>query len=171
VKLRRTRTFALAALVVPTGALVLSSCAGADQEGSAAHQMSVWVSGTGFGQDIGTLIADNARVPKDVANGTGAIHAACSTLLNDAEMANSDLPAPDPTVTELLTKAYGLEGTAANDCYDAGTSNTKLLNSSYRDGIKAQALYGQALRRIRAIDGRLPTTTTTTDNSSGGIFG
>ncbi len=92
VKLRRMRTFALSALVVPAGALVLTSCAGADQEGSAAHQMSVWVSGTGFGQDIGTLIADNARVPKDVANGTGAVHAACSTLLNDAEMANTDLP-------------------------------------------------------------------------------
>ena len=70
---------ALAALV-PTGALVLSSCAGADQEGSAAHQMSVWVSGTGFGQDIGTLVADNARVPEDVANGTGAIRGDfCST--------------------------------------------------------------------------------------------
>ncbi len=170
-RLRRARTFALAALIVPAGALVLTSCAGADQEGSAAHQMSVWVSGTGFGQDIGTLVADNARVPKDVANGTGAVHAACSTLLNDAEMANTELPSPDPTVTDLLTRAYGLEGTAANDCYDAGTSNTKLLSTSYRDGIKAEALYRQALERIRAVTGRLPTTTTTTDNAGGGIFG
>ncbi len=156
---------------MPAAALVLTSCAGADQEGSAAHQMGVWVSGTGFGEDIGTLIADNARVPADVVNGTGAIHAACSTLLNDAEMANTELPAPDPTVTDLLTKAYGLEGTAANDCYDAGATNKELLNTSYRDGIKAQALYQEALERIRAIDGRLPTTTTTTDNAGGGIFG
>jgi hypothetical protein len=161
----------LVVLAVPVGALVLTSCAGADQEGSAAHQMSVWVSGTGLGGDIGNLMADNARVPKDVANGTGAIHAACSTLLNDAESANTELPAPDPTVTALLTRAYGLEGTAANDCYNAGSSNTKLLNTSYRDGIKAEALYQQALQRIRVIDGRVPTTTTTTDNSSGGIFG
>jgi hypothetical protein len=167
----RGRRIALAVLVVPVSALVVTSCAGADQEGSAAHQMSVWVSGTGFGQDIGALIADNARVPKDVANGTGAIHAACSTLLNDAESANTELPSPDPTVTDLLTRAYALEGTAANDCYDAGTSNRKLLNTSYRDGIKAEALYRQALERIRAIDGRLPTTTTTTGNASGGIFG
>jgi hypothetical protein len=133
--------------------------------------MSVWVSGTGLGGDIGNLMADNARVPKDVANGTGAIHAACSTLLNDAEAANTDLPSPDPTVTALLTKAYGLEGTAANDCYNAGTSNLKLLNTSFRDGIKAEALYQQALQRIRVIDGKVPTTTTTTDNASGGIFG
>ncbi len=171
VRPRSFRSFAVAVLAVPAAALVLTSCAGADQEGSAAHQMGVWVSGTGFGEDIGTLIADNARVPEDVANGTGAIHAACSTLLNDAEMANTELPAPDPTVTDLLTKAYGLEGTAANDCYDAGATNKELLNTSYRDGIKAQALYQEALERIRAIDGRLPTTTTTTDNASGGIFG
>jgi hypothetical protein len=133
--------------------------------------MSVWVSGTGLGGDIGNLMADNARVPKDVANGAGAIHAACGTLLIDAEKANTELPAPDPTVTALLTKAYELEGTAANDCYNAGTSDRELLNTSYRDGIRAEALYRQVLERIRSIDGRLPTTTTTTDNAGGSIFG
>lgn len=161
-----------ASLVLMTGcALALSSCAGADQEGSAAHRMSVWVSGTGFGQDIGTLLADNARVPKDVANGTGAVHAACGTLLNDAEMANTNLPSPDPDVTTLLTDAYGLEGTAANDCFDAGATNKKLLAQSEHDAIKAEALYDEVLQRIRQIDGRTVSTTTTTDNSTGGIFG
>jgi hypothetical protein len=161
-----------ASLVLMTGcALTLSSCAGADQEGSAAHRMSVWVSGTGFGQDIGTLLADNARVPKDVANGTGAVHAACGTLLNDAEMANTNLPSPDPDVTTLLTEAYGLEGTAANDCFDAGATNKKLLAQSEHDAIKAEALYDEVLQRIRQIDGRTVSTTTTTDNSTGGIFG
>lgn len=161
-----------ASLVLMTGcALTLTSCAGADQEGSAAHRMSVWVSGTSFGEDIGTLLADNARVPKDVANGTGAVHAACGTLLNDAEMANTNLPSPDPDVTDLLTQAYGLEGTAANDCYNAGATNEKLLTQSEHDAIKAEALYDQVLQRIRQIDGRTPSTTTTTDNSTGSIFG
>jgi hypothetical protein len=152
-------------------AFTLTSCAGADQQGSAAHRMSVWVSGTTLGQDIGTLQADNARVPKDVANGTGAVHAACGTLLNDAEMANTNLPSPDPDVTALLTQAYGLEGTAANQCYDAGATNTKLLAQSEHNAIKAEALFNQVLQRIRQIDGRTVSTTTTTDNSSGGIFG
>ncbi len=152
-------------------AFTLTSCAGADQQGSAAHRMSVWVSGTTLGQDIGTLQADNARVPKDVANGTGAVHAACGTLLNDAEMANTNLPSPDPDVTALLTQAYGLEGTAANQCYDAGATNTKLLAQSEHNAIKAEALFNQALQRIRQIDGHTVSTTTTTDNSSGGIFG
>jgi hypothetical protein len=159
-------------LVLMTGcAFTLTSCAGADQQGSAAHRMSVWVSGTMLGQDIGTLQADNARVPKDVANGTGAVHAACGTLLNDAEMANTNLPSPDPDVTALLTQAYGLEGTAANQCYDAGATNTKLLAQSEHNAIKAEALFNQVLQRIRQIDGRTVSTTTTTDNSSGGIFG
>jgi hypothetical protein len=170
------RRYLVLSLVLMTGcALTLTSCAGADQQGSSAHRMSVWVSGTSFGQDIGTLVADNARIPKDVPNGTGAMHAACSTLLNDAEMANTNLPSPDPDVTALLTKAYGLEGTAANQCYDAGATNKGLLAQSERNTIKAEALYQEALQRIRVITGTVPVTTTTAGNTGdsgvGGIFG
>jgi hypothetical protein len=167
----RRRALATSLVLVIGCALTLTSCAGADQQGSLAHRMSVWVSGTTLGQDIGTLVADNARVPKDVANGTGAVHAACGTLLNDAEMANTNLPSPDPEVTALLTKAYGLEGTAANQCFDAGSTNKTLLAQSEHNAIKAEALYDQALQRIRQIIGRPVSTTTTTDNSTGGIFG
>jgi hypothetical protein len=167
----RRRVVTASLVLMVGGALTLTSCAGADQQGSPAHRMSVWVNGTTLGEDIGTLIADNARIPKDVPNGTGAVHAACATLLNDAEMANTNLPSPDPEVTDLLTKAYGLEGTAGNQCFDAGATNTKLLAESERNGIKAEALYGQVLQRIRQVDGRAVSTTTTTDNSSGGIFG
>jgi hypothetical protein len=169
------RRIKVAALVLFSGvsAVALTSCAGEDQMGSSAHRMSVWVSGTNFGADIGTLVADNARIPKVVPNGAGALHAACSTMLNDAEAANTELPSPDPEVTDLLTQAYGLEGTAANDCYDSGGTNTKLLTESRRDSIKAEALYDQVLQRIRAIDGQAPSTTTTVGNSgnSGGILG
>lgn len=166
------RRFLVTSVVLMLGsALTLTSCAGADQQGDAAHRMSVWVSGTSLGADIGTLIADNARVPKVAPNGSGALHAACSTMLNDAEMANTELPSPDPDVTDLLTQAYGLEGTAANACYDAGGAHTKLLTESVRDSIKAEALYNEVLQRIRQIDGKVVSTTTTTDNTTGGIFG
>jgi hypothetical protein len=105
----------LASLALTTAtAVTFTSCAGEDQMGSPAHRMSVWVTGTNFGADIGTLVADNARIAKVVPNGSGAVHAACGTLVTDAEMANTELPSPDPEVTDLLTKAYGLEGTAGN---------------------------------------------------------
>jgi hypothetical protein len=154
-------------------AVTLSSCAGEDQRGSPAHRMSEWVSGTSFGEDIATLIADNARIPKAVANGSGAVHADCGTLLTDAEMANTELPSPDAQVTDQLTKAYGLEGTAANECYDAGSTNKQLLAESARNAIKAEALYNDVLQRIRVIDGKVPVTTTTAGNTgnTGSIFG
>jgi hypothetical protein len=164
----------LASLAFTTlAAMALTSCAGEDQMGSPAHRMSVWVNGTNFGQDIGTLVADNARIAKVVPNGSGAVHAACGTLVTDAEMANTELPSPDPEVTALLTQAYGLEGTVGNECYDAGSTNKKLLSQSARDAIKAEAIYNEVLQRIRAIDGKVPVTTTTAGNSgnSGGIFG
>ena len=171
-----SRRVIVAALALLTGAssVVLSSCAGEDQMGSPAHRMSVWVGGTSLGQDIGTLVADNARIPRVVANGAGALHAACSTMLNDAEAANTELPSPDSEVTDVLTQAYGLEGTAANECYDSGSTNKQLHTESRRDTIKAEALFNRALQRIRVIDGHAPSTTTTvgnSGNSGGGIFG
>jgi hypothetical protein len=162
-----SRRILAAALVVLFG-IAAASCAGEDQRGTESHRMSEWVK-TGVGEDIGTLVGDNARIPKETT--TGAMHAACGTMEEDADMANDELPTPDPTVTDWLSNAYGLEGTAATDCYDAGVTNPKLLATAERDTKKADTLYVRALIRIQSIDGRLPTTTTTTDNSPGSIFG
>jgi len=161
----------LTAVLIVTFGVAAASCAGEDQEGSAAHRMSAWVIGTTFGEDIGTLVADNVRVPKAVRIGTGTVHADCGTLLDDAEMANGELPTPDGTVTDWLSTAYTLEGTAGNECYDAGSTNKKLLAEAERNMTKAQALYSRALIRIQSIDGAVPSTTTTTDNAPISIFG
>jgi hypothetical protein len=155
-------------LLVAVGA---TSCAGEDQEGSPTHRMSEWVGGTALGGDIGTLIADNRRIPLDVPNGTGAVHAACATVEDDAEMANGELPSPDPQVTDWLSTAYGLEGTAGTECYSAGATNEKLLAESAGNTAKAHALFDRALIRIQSIIGVPVATTTTTDNATGGIFG
>jgi len=165
-----TRGFRVAALLLVV-AVAATSCAGQDQQGSPAHRMSVWVSGTGLGGDIGTLNADNARVALDVPNGTGAVHAACGTIEVDADMANGELPSPDAQVTEWLSAAYGLEGTAGTQCYNAGATNTGLLAKSARNTARAHALFQRALIRIQSIIGKPVATTTTTDNATGGIFG
>lgn len=161
----------LAASMVMVLGVGATSCAGLDQRGSASHRMSEWVGGTGFGDDIGTLVADNARIPKDIPNGPGAIHAACGALEDDAEMANGELPTPDQEVSNWLSTAYGLEGTAGTECYNAGVTNKKLMANAIQDTVKAQALYDQALARIASIDGKSVATTTTTENATGGIFG
>jgi hypothetical protein len=147
----------------------MASCAGEDQRGTAPHRLSVWVRQTGFGEDIGTLVADNARIYKETT--TAAMHAACGTMEIDADTANDELPTPDAQVSDWLSDAYGLEGTAATDCYNAGVANKKLLAVAERDTKKADALYSRALIRIQSIDGHLPTTTTTTNNTPGNILG
>lgn len=166
----RIATLVLAA----AAALCLSACTGEDQQGSAAQRMDAWVRGTGLGESTGTLVADNARIAQVAPRGSGALHGACATIVIDASAANSDLPAPDPTVTQLLSQAYGLEGTVGNECFDAA-GNPALLTKSVRGGIRADALLDEALQRIRAIDGKVPVTTTTTGNTGnsgvGGIFG
>ncbi len=165
--IRRILTVAILVLI----AVGAASCAGQDQSGSAAHRLSVWVKGTSFGEDIGTLVADNARIPKAVTKGTGTVHGACATMLDDAEAANGELPTPDPQVTDWLSSAYSLEGDAANDCYDAGSTNKKLLAKAEAAAARAQALFSRALIRIQSIDGRVPSTTTTTENGPISIFG
>ena len=164
---RRIRAIVLLVLI----AVGAASCAGEDQIGTAAHRMSSWVKGTGLGEDIGTLMADNARLPNDVRNGTGAVHAACGTMEDDAEMANGELPSPDAQVTIWLSTAYGLEGAAGTTCFNAGSTNKKRLAEAERDTAKAEALYGRVIIRIQSIDGRLPSTTTTTENGPISIFG
>jgi hypothetical protein len=163
-----TRRLLSAALVVLLG-VGAASCAGEDQQGSPSHRLSVWVKGTSLGEDIGTLVADNARLPKE--KGQGAVHAACGTMEDDADMANDELPSPDVQITVWLSTAYGLEGTAATECYNSGGSNQTLLAKAERNIAKANALYSRILIRIDSIDGRVPSTTTTTDNGPISIFG
>jgi hypothetical protein len=164
------RRIVSAVLVILVG-FGAASCAGEDQRGSAAHRMSEWVKGTGLGEDIGTLAADNARLPKVIPNGTDALHGACGTMLDDAEQANGELPTPDAQVTKWLSTAYDLEGTAANQCYTAGSTNKPLLAKAEKETVQAQALYTRALIRIDSIDGSEPSTTTTTENGPISIFG
>jgi hypothetical protein len=159
----------LSAVLVLLLGVGVASCAGEDQVGTSAHRMSEWVRFTSFGEDIGTLVADNARISKETT--TGAMHAACGTMQDDAGTANGELPTPDPQVTDWLSAAYGLEGTAATDCYNAGVVNKTLLATAEQDAKKADGLYSRALIRIQSIDGRVPSTTTTTDNGPISIFG
>ena len=164
---RRRILSAVLVLLLGFGA---ASCAGEDQTGSSAHQVSAWVKSSGFGEDIGTLVADNARISKET-NATN-MHAACEILDDDAGAALDELPILGaPQVTDWLSTAYGLEATAATDCYKAGVTNKKLLTTAEEDGKKADGLYTRALIAIQSIDGRLPTTTTTTDNTPGNILG
>ena len=172
-RMRRKRPVLVPILVLLVGsALLLTSCAGADQEGSTAHRMSVWASGTSLGEDIGTLIADNTRVPKDVPNGTGAVHARVQHAPQRCGDGQHGVALARPRGHRPAHPGLRARGvTPPTSATTPAATNTKLLLQSERNGIKAEALYNEVLQRIRQIDGKVVSTTTTTDNSTGGIFG
>jgi hypothetical protein len=166
--------YAIVGFVLAAFAVVAFIAYGAGTTGGTPRQqMRSWISGTGFGNSIGTLQADAARVTHAVRDrlGTGAIRADCGTLLVDAQTANTELPSPDPGISRTLYAAYGLEGEAANNCYSAGATNTSLLAKSARERAQANILLQSAFTRAQILSGQTVSTTTTTSLDSGGILG
>jgi hypothetical protein len=162
-----------AAVLAGLGVIAFVAAGSGVHGGTPAQQLRQWADGTGLGSSVGTLLADDRRIASVVAEhrGTGAVHADCAVLLNDAEAANTELPTPDSQVTSLLAGAYDRLGAAANDCYRAGADDAALQARSARQRAQAGAALMAALDRIRSITGRSVPTTTTTQPNGGGVFG
>jgi len=157
-------------LAVGVGAFL--AYGGLGPTGTPRHQMSVWVQASQFGQTVGTLEGDAARVTRAVAQhkDVGIIHTICGVLLTDAQSANGNLPAPNSRLTDTLSLAFTLEYEAGNDCYSGGTSGTALLDKSARERSRAHAQLVRALALVEQVEGRSVPTTTTTQPGGGGIF-
>lgn len=170
---RRRRAVLGAAAAPLVVALLVSGCAGPDETGTLQHRVRAWELGTQFGQTVGTLYGDGARIDELVQDhhGTGAIHTACGVLQDDAGTADSGLPSPDPTLTTDLNDAVQDEYQAGIDCYQAGAANTSLLHKSAALRSQADRLLKAALARADAITGVDVSTTTTTSSDAGSIFG
>ena len=161
--------------VVACGALAgsLAGCTPADRIGPPSARVSTWVHEAQLGQSVGTVLGDAARVTAAVRDhkSTSVMHTICAVLLDDVEAANSNLPTPDQRLTTLLSDAYGTEGDAANDCFDAGAGNPRLQAKSARERSRARSLLLRALARVEAVTGHPLSTTTTIPPGGGGIFG
>ncbi len=169
-RLRRRMT---TALVCGALAASLAACTPADRIGPPSAQVGTWVQATQLGQSVGTVLGDAARVTTAVREhkSTAVMHTICAVLLNDVEAANSNLPSPDSRLTTLLSDAYGSEGDAANDCYDAGAGSKQLQAKSARERSRARALLLRAMARVALLTGHPVSTTTTVAPGGGGIFG
>jgi hypothetical protein len=156
----------LVAVAVP---LLLAACAGAEMSGTPAHRISTWVSGAGAGSAIGAIEADNAAIDKALAthSAAGIIRTACALLSNDSSAGNSDLPTPDDQLTTALENAYQVEYSAGNNCYSGAGGNASLLRRSADERRQGAADLAQAVRRITAVTGQVPSTTTTTSPDGG----
>jgi hypothetical protein len=134
---------------LPGLSFVLAGCGASVAGTTLAQQVTSWASSTGFPAAARGLRADIAAIQKAPTGlPTKALRTYCDVLVTDALQANQNLPTPDRTLTDLLSTAYTVAGTAGRDCFSGAGGDSALLARSStertradRDLIKAQARY------------------------------
>ncbi len=123
-----------------------------------------WMSTSGFGSAVGTLLGDGTHVVAVVRHHAGAstLKAWCGVLENDAATAAGNLPSPDAALTSVLDHAYQADQKAAAACYGASPSDVTELDRSVAEINVADAYLEQAVQHVSALTGQVPSTTTTT---------
>ncbi len=159
-------------LVVAIGVLAFVSYGGIGN-GTPTERVTAWVKGSNLGSSIGTVEGDLSLM--GIALGRhkspGVLHTVCGVLTTDAQSANTELPSPDSTLTDLLSSAYALAYDAGSDCYASGGTDVGLVRKATRERIQAEARLGQARNLVAELTGRPLSTTTTTQPGGGGLFG
>ena len=155
--------------VLAIGVLAFIAYGGTGRTGTPREQVQTWVSGTGLGQSLGTVVGDAARVrlAVDEHKGSGVLHTDCGVLLTDAQSANGELPTPNAELTSLLSSGYALADDAGFDCYNSGGTNAKLLARATKERIEAEAKLQQAVTLADQLTGVTLSTTTTTQPDDG----
>lgn len=123
-----------------------------------------WMSTTGFGSAVGTLLGDGTHIAAAVGRhaGAGTLKAWCGVLESDAATAAGNLPSPDAALTSALDHAYQADQAAAAACYGASPSDVTELDRSVSEINVADAFLEQAVQHVSALTGQVPSTTTTT---------
>jgi len=168
--IRRPARLVPVVLALVFAAAALGGCAGQEQSGDPAQQVSTWVDQGGGGSSVGNLEVEARNIDLALAqhNKPAAIREVCALLSNDSQTGIGNLPTPDDTLTNDLNNAY-MEGTAAgDDCYKGADGDAALLAKSAAERTRTVALLGIAVQRMAAVMGRTPTTDTTVPQSGGG---
>ncbi len=155
---------ALGGFVVVAVGVVAFVSLGHATSGTPAQRLQSWATSTTLGQDVGTLEGEGRAMGRAISEHEDmtAVHTVCDAMATDAQTYNDDLPSPDTAVTQLLARAYGLEYDSAESCDRASSRGARLFAVAARDRATAATLFGEALRRVRALTGRTVSTTTTT---------
>ncbi|HMK63906.1 MAG TPA: hypothetical protein VK386_09825 [Acidimicrobiales bacterium] len=137
-------------LIVPlltlfgAGALV-AGCSSNNE--TLSQQVRNWASTTGWTSALATLTGDLGRVSSVASDSPGVRHTVCDVLVTDALNDNQQLPTPDRSLTQLLSRAYTAAANAGRDCYAGGTR----LASAPPEQRQAQRLLVQAQARYDTV--------------------
>ena len=151
-------------------AVTLGGCAGQEQSGPPAKQLSTWLRDGGGGSGIGNVEVASKNVDLALAqhNKSAAIKEVCALLSNDAQSAIGNLPTPDGRLTAALNAAYVVGASAGGDCYNGAGGDNRLLARSAAERVKLFTLLAAAVRRAAEVTGQTPTTDTTAPPTGGG---
>jgi hypothetical protein len=154
-------------LVLAVVCSLVSGCT-LDPSGSAAAQVSGWITTSGGGAAVGQVEADSRNIGLALSrhNTPAALRTVCALLTTDAQTAIGNLPTPDSQLTDQLNAAYEDAAAAGNDCYNGADGNASLLRRSASERAKLVPMLLTAVERITSITGHTPSTSTTAPSDS-----
>jgi hypothetical protein len=106
-----------------------------------------WATTTGFAASVSTVQGDLRRIDA-LAQSSPALKTDCDVLVTDALSANENLPTPDETLTNLLSTAYSVAGSAGHDCFSGGA---RLLARSVTERVTARRDLIKSLAQYDAV--------------------
>lgn len=122
--------------VLAGGGAVLGGCGGGSGPASLAAQVTQWADTAGLSASLPRLRADLARTA--TAAPGAPLRTACDVLVTDSLADNDQLPTPDRTLTDALSRAYARAAVAGRACFEGAAGDHALLASAA--GARAQAV-------------------------------
>jgi hypothetical protein len=136
--------------VVVVLGLVLAACGTTYSGRTLSAQVTSWAKTAGFSSSVNELQGDIRQIDA-VADHPPAMATYCTVMVNDALIANGNLPTPDQALTDLLSTAYSEVGDAGHDCSKGAGSGNRLLTRSTAERVKARMDLIKALARFDAV--------------------
>jgi hypothetical protein len=138
-------------VIVLGPALLLAACGGTFSGSTLSQQVTNWAKSTSFSSELSTVQGDIRRIDAVVDQSEqGSLKTDCDLLVQDALMANQNLPSPDLKLTNLLSTAYAEAGEAGHDCL-FGAGGGRLLTRSVGERITARMDLIKALARFDSV--------------------
>jgi hypothetical protein len=138
--------------VVLAAGLVLASCGSPYPGGTLGQQVTSWARSTGLAGSLSALRGDAARIAAVEVRGVpAAVRTDCDVLVNDALSANQNLPAPDDSLTRILSSAYAAAAAAGKHCVEEAGGGRGLSPRSTAELATAASGYIKAEARLDAL--------------------
>jgi hypothetical protein len=138
-------------VTVPSLGIVLTACGNSFSGSTLSQQVTNWASSSSptLSASVSAIQGDIRRIDAVASVPPRPSPADCDLLVTDALNANDNLPTPDGTLTDLLSKAYTDAGDAGHDCISGADAGQ--LRRSITERAAARRDLIEALARLDAV--------------------